>query len=94
MSLIIDTHGHYTTSPPGVDAYRGQQIQQMGSPSKGKMNVTDDQIRESIETGEAGRSCWSIGPARERPDPATITERNERGRRTFGRCGSCVQTLR
>jgi len=52
VSLIIDTHGHYTTSPPGVDAYRGQQIQQMGSPSKGKMNVTDDQIRESIETGQ------------------------------------------
>ena len=50
--MIVDIHGHYTTVPPGVEAYRGSQIAQMGSPSKGKMNVTDDEIRHSIETGQ------------------------------------------
>jgi 4-oxalmesaconate hydratase len=50
--MIIDVHGHYTTYPPGVEAYRGAQIAQMGSPTKGKMNVTDDEIRASIETGQ------------------------------------------
>jgi 4-oxalmesaconate hydratase len=50
--MIIDIHGHYTTCPPGVEAYRGSQISQMGNPTKGKMNVTDDEIRQSIETGQ------------------------------------------
>jgi 4-oxalmesaconate hydratase len=35
-----------------VEAYRGAQIAQMGAPSKGKMNVSDDEIRHSIETGQ------------------------------------------
>jgi len=46
--MIIDIHGHYTTYPPGVEAYRGAQIAQMGNPTKGKMNVTDDEIRTGI----------------------------------------------
>jgi 4-oxalmesaconate hydratase len=50
--VIIDVHGHYTTYPPGVDAYRGAQIAQMGAPQRGKMNVTDDEIRHSIESGQ------------------------------------------
>src|SRR5687768_7036847 len=50
--MIIDVHGHYTTYPPGVEAYRGAQIAQMGAPTKGKMNVTDDEIRQSIEQGQ------------------------------------------
>jgi 4-oxalmesaconate hydratase len=50
--MIIDIHGHYTTYPPGVEAYRGAQIAQMSAPSKGKMNVTDDEIRKSIEGGQ------------------------------------------
>ena len=50
--MIIDIHGHYTTYPPGVEAYRGAQIAQMGAPAKGKMNVTDEEIRQSIEAGQ------------------------------------------
>src|SRR6266705_401782 len=50
--MIIDIHGHYTTYPQGVEAYRGAQIAQMGAPTKGKMNVTDEEIRHSIETGQ------------------------------------------
>jgi 4-oxalmesaconate hydratase len=50
--VIIDVHGHYTTAPQGLGAYRGAQIGQMGSPTKGRLNVTDDQIRESIDHGQ------------------------------------------
>jgi 4-oxalmesaconate hydratase len=50
--MIIDIHGHYTTYPPGVEAYRGAQVAQMGAPTRGKMNVTDDEIRGSIENGQ------------------------------------------
>jgi 4-oxalmesaconate hydratase len=50
--VIIDVHGHYTTAPPGLLAYRGSQISQMGNPTKGRLNVTDDEIRESIEQGQ------------------------------------------
>jgi 4-oxalmesaconate hydratase len=50
--MIIDIHGHYTTCPPGVDAYRGAQISQLGAPTKGKMDVTDDEIRQSIVEGQ------------------------------------------
>jgi 4-oxalmesaconate hydratase len=50
--MIIDIHGHYTTYPAGVEAYRGAQIAAMNAPVKGKMNVTDDEIRQSIENGQ------------------------------------------
>jgi len=50
--MIIDIHGHYTTAPAGLGAYRAAQIAQLGNPVKGKANITDDQIRESIEQGQ------------------------------------------
>ena len=50
--MIIDVHGHYTTAPRGLMAYRGAQISQMGNPTKGRLSVTDDEIRESIEQGQ------------------------------------------
>ncbi len=46
--MIVNAHGHYTTYPPGVEAYRGGQIAQLASPAKGAMKVSDDEIRESI----------------------------------------------
>jgi 4-oxalmesaconate hydratase len=47
--MIVDCHGHYTTYPPGVESYRAGQISQMGAPTKGRLNVSDDEIRQSIE---------------------------------------------
>jgi 4-oxalmesaconate hydratase len=35
-----------------VEAYRASQIVQLGSPSKGTMRVSDDEIRDSIERGQ------------------------------------------
>jgi 4-oxalmesaconate hydratase len=51
--MIIDCHGHYTTAPKELQTYRDDQIAGLQDktrvPSKGKINITDDQIRESLE---------------------------------------------
>ena len=50
--MIIDSHGHYTTAPAGVQIFRATQITFMGAPVKHPVNVTDDQIRASLENGQ------------------------------------------
>lgn len=55
--MIIDCHGHYTTTPPEVGAYREQQKAAVAKDpnfvgSKGQMNISDDAIRESIEKNQ------------------------------------------
>jgi len=50
--MIIDCHGHYTTVPPGVRVFRALQISNMGRPAKGAFNVTDDEIRATLEKGQ------------------------------------------
>ena len=50
--MIIDVHGHYTTSPPELMAYRGNQVNTLARPSKGSIRISDDQIRESLENGQ------------------------------------------
>lgn len=55
--MIIDCHGHYTTTPPEVGEYREKQKQDLlGNPdhvgTKGGYNLTDDAIRESIELNQ------------------------------------------
>ena len=51
--MIIDCHGHYTTSPPQLQKYRDGQIAGAKDPkyvaTKGNLGITDDQIRESLE---------------------------------------------
>jgi 4-oxalmesaconate hydratase len=47
--MIIDAHGHYTTVPPALRVFRALQISNMGRPVKSAVNVTDDEIRESLE---------------------------------------------
>jgi 4-oxalmesaconate hydratase len=54
--MIIDCHGHYTTAPKGLQTYRDAQIAALNDPShvpsKGKLNVSDDQIRESLDNAQ------------------------------------------
>src|SRR6516164_2653095 len=54
--MIIDCHGHYTTAPQGLQTYRDAQIAALNDPShvpsKGKLNISDDQIRESLENAQ------------------------------------------
>ncbi|OGA55985.1 MAG: 4-oxalomesaconate hydratase [Betaproteobacteria bacterium RIFCSPLOWO2_12_FULL_62_58] len=51
--MIVDCHGHYTTAPKDLEEYRKRQIAGLKNPahvpSKGFLNITDDQIRESLE---------------------------------------------
>jgi 4-oxalmesaconate hydratase len=52
--VIIDCHGHYTTTPPGVGRWRENQIASVTADpdfvgSKGAMAVSDDEIRASLE---------------------------------------------
>ena len=52
--MIIDCHGHYTTSPPEHEAWRAAQIDDVKAGGSGppRPHITDDQIRASIEKGQ------------------------------------------
>ncbi|MSO82250.1 MAG: amidohydrolase [Acidobacteria bacterium] len=50
--MLIDAHGHYTTVPAGLRVFRALQISQMGRPVKGAVNISDDEIRASLEKGQ------------------------------------------
>ncbi|MDH3296457.1 MAG: amidohydrolase [Acidimicrobiia bacterium] len=55
--MIIDCHGHYTTTPPGVGEWReAQKAAVAADPGHvgglGEMRVTDDEIIESIENNQ------------------------------------------
>jgi 4-oxalmesaconate hydratase len=52
--MIIDCHGHYTTAPASLGAYRNAQIALLADDphaagTKGEIDISDDQIRESLE---------------------------------------------
>ena len=52
--MIIDCHGHYTTTPPAVGAWRDSQVAAVTADptavgEKGTIVVSDDEIRESLE---------------------------------------------
>ncbi|PMX34995.1 4-oxalomesaconate hydratase, partial [Pseudomonas sp. FW301-21B01] len=50
--MIIDCHGHYTTSPPQHEAWRAKQVAalQDGVSPPPRPAISDDEIRASIET--------------------------------------------
>jgi 4-oxalmesaconate hydratase len=54
--MIIDCHGHYTTAPKELEAYRQKQIAGLSDPShvasKGTLSIGDDEIRESLEKAQ------------------------------------------
>jgi 4-oxalmesaconate hydratase len=50
--MIIDTHGHYTTVPPGMRVFRALQISNMGRPRKSALTISDDEIRASLVKGQ------------------------------------------
>jgi 4-oxalmesaconate hydratase len=55
--MIIDCHGHYTTAPGQLQAFRDAQIAHFKDPSKpapGPLEMSDDEIRESIEVNQLG----------------------------------------
>ena len=50
--LVIDCHGHYTTEPPAMLAWRKRQIDAINdpaqSPSPSDLTVSDDEVRVSV----------------------------------------------
>jgi 4-oxalmesaconate hydratase len=54
--MIIDCHGHYTTAPKELEAFRQRQIAGLNdpsqTPSKASLKIADDQIRESLEKAQ------------------------------------------
>ena len=51
--MVIDCHGHYTTAPKALQAYRDAQIGALNDPSRpreqGAIEISDDEIRQSLE---------------------------------------------
>src|SRR6266566_2518118 len=54
--MIIDCHGHYTTAPKPLQTWREAQIAGLKdpsiAPSKGTIKISDDEIRESLESAQ------------------------------------------
>ena len=54
--MIIDVHGHYTTAPPALGAWRELQIASLRDPSRvpspASLKISDDELRESIEANQ------------------------------------------
>jgi 4-oxalmesaconate hydratase len=54
--MIIDCHGHYTTAPKALQAYRDSQIAGLKDPSHvaapAKLDIGDDEIRDSLENAQ------------------------------------------
>jgi len=50
--MIIDCHGHYTTSPPAHEAWRRRQVAAGRGMSNPIPRISDDEIRETIINGQ------------------------------------------
>lgn len=55
--MIIDCHGHYTTEPEALTAYRKQQLAALDAdpsflPTRADLNISDDEIRERLEPNQ------------------------------------------
>jgi 4-oxalmesaconate hydratase len=57
--LVIDVHGHYTTAPAALGAWRERQIAALAPPTSRvdpkALRISDDEIRESIETNQLAK---------------------------------------
>ena len=54
--MIIDCHGHYTTAPPALAAWRDRQIAAPdgggSAPRRSDLRISDDDLRETIEPNQ------------------------------------------
>jgi 4-oxalmesaconate hydratase len=54
--LIIDAHGHFTTAPKPLEAWRLRQIASVADrtalPHAGELRIGDDELREALETNQ------------------------------------------
>jgi 4-oxalmesaconate hydratase len=57
LLMIIDCHGHYTTTPPQVEHYRSAQeaavaVDPTFVGSRGEITIADDELRDSLESAQ------------------------------------------
>lgn len=54
--MIIDVHGHYTTAPPALEAWRNRQVAAIRNPAAmpavSELVVSDDELRRTIESNQ------------------------------------------
>ncbi|MET8851525.1 amidohydrolase family protein [Amycolatopsis sp. NPDC004625] len=54
--MIIDCHGHYTTAPPALAAWRDRQVAALDgavpAPVRADLRISDDELRETIEPNQ------------------------------------------
>jgi 4-oxalmesaconate hydratase len=57
--MIIDCHGHYTTEPGQLHAFRDRQLAALADASRkpANLDIADDQIRESLENAQLKFQC-------------------------------------
>jgi len=53
--MIIDAHGHYTTAPAELRAYRALQISTMNRPAPSTVKITEEQIRQTLESEQLNK---------------------------------------
>jgi len=57
--MIIDVHGHYTTAPKALEAWRNRQIAAVRDPAAqprvADLKISDDELRETIESNQLAR---------------------------------------
>ena len=65
--LIIDIHGHYTTAPKALEEWRNRQIANLATPHLGpkvsELRISDDELRETIESNQLKLMRQQIGRA-------------------------------
>jgi len=59
--MIIDCHGHYTTAPKALEAWRNQKIAGIKDPAVmpkvADLKISDDELRETIEANQQERGA-------------------------------------
>ena len=54
--MVIDCHGHFTTAPKSLHAWRQKQLESINDPAntpkKSDLAITDDELRDAIQTGQ------------------------------------------
>ncbi len=57
--MIIDIHGHYTTAPKALEAWRDRQIAALADPARrpraSDLKISDDEIRDTIESNQLAK---------------------------------------
>jgi 4-oxalmesaconate hydratase len=57
--MIIDIHGHYTTAPKALEAWRMRQVAGLNDPAQApkvsELRISDDELRDSIATNQLAK---------------------------------------